>query len=41
MMLTDNEIRRCDSPKNWAQKRRLLTDRGGLAVDVLPSGIRS
>jgi integrase len=40
-MLTDNEIRRYDSPKNWPSKRLLLTDRGGLALDVLPSGVRS
>jgi hypothetical protein len=40
-MLTDNEIRRYDSPKNWPQKRLLLSDRGGLALDVLPSGVRS
>jgi integrase len=40
-MLTDNEIRRYDSPKNWPRKRLLLTDRGGLALDVLPSGVRS
>jgi integrase len=40
-MLTDNEIRRYDSPKNWPLKRLLLTDRGGLALDVLPSGVRS
>ena len=33
-MLTDNEIRKYDSPKNWPQKRLLLTDRGGLALDV-------
>jgi integrase len=40
-MLTDNEIRRFDSPKNWPKKRLLLSDRGGLALDVMPSGIRS
>jgi integrase len=40
-MLTDNEIRKFDSPKNWPPKRLLLTDRGGLALDVLPSGVRS
>jgi integrase len=40
-MLTDNEIRKFDSPKNWPSKRLLLTDRGGLALDVLPSGVRS
>lgn len=40
-MLTDNEIRRYDSPKNWPSKRLLLTDRGGLALDLLPSGVRS
>jgi hypothetical protein len=40
-MLTDNEIRRYDSPKNRSQKRLLLSDRGGLALDVLPSGVRS
>jgi integrase len=40
-MLTDNEIRRYDSPKNWPKKRLLLSDRGGLALDVLPSGVRS
>jgi hypothetical protein len=40
-MLTDNEIRRYDSLKNRPQKRLLLSDRGGLALDVLPSGVRS
>lgn len=40
-MLTDNEIRRFDSSKNWPTKRLLLTDRGGLALDILPSGLRS
>ncbi|MFL6429033.1 MAG: tyrosine-type recombinase/integrase, partial [Acidobacteriaceae bacterium] len=40
-MLTDTEIRRYDSSKNWPSKRLLLTDRGGLALDVLPSGVRS
>ena len=40
-MLTDNEIRRYDSPKNWPQKRLLLTDRGGLALDITPNGVRS
>jgi integrase len=40
-MLTDNEIRRFDSPRNWPTKRLLLSDRGGLALDVLPSGVRS
>lgn len=40
-MLTDNEIRRYDSTKNWPAKRLLLSDRGGLALDVLPSGVRS
>ena len=40
-MLTDNEIRRYDSPKNWPSSRMLLSDRGGLALDVLPSGVRS
>ena len=31
-MLTDNEIRKYDSPKNWPQKRLLLTDRGGCSA---------
>ena len=40
-MLTDREISKYDSPKNWPTKRLLLSDRGGLALDVLPSGVRS
>jgi hypothetical protein len=40
-MLTENEIRRYDRPNNFPQSRLLLSDRGGLALDVLPSGVRS
>jgi integrase len=40
-MLTDREISKYDSSKNRPAKRLLLTDRGGLALDVLPSGVRS
>ena len=40
-MLTDREISKYDSPRTGLPSAFSCTDRGGLALDVLPSGVRS